>query len=248
MTELTSLLPSIEAAAVRGWPALVTADVSGWLWRQSSGGSVRANSVATLAFSGADLDAAIAVIESHARRCSVPACFTLSDVAMPADLDARLAERGYARGGDHLTLAKRVAANTILPAGVAVAAAPSRDWLEVYRSGLSPDRRDMAPRILDRLPASARYVSSIADGTTISSGLTIGDGAVASVQCMATLPGARRLGGAQRVLQAIEHLAAQDARTALYLQTGADNAAAIALYQRIGFAIIGHYHTRTQSV
>ena len=30
---LCSLLPGIEAAAVRSWPALETASVAGWLWR-----------------------------------------------------------------------------------------------------------------------------------------------------------------------------------------------------------------------
>jgi hypothetical protein len=31
-------LAEIEAAAVRSWPALETADVDGWLWRYASGG------------------------------------------------------------------------------------------------------------------------------------------------------------------------------------------------------------------
>jgi hypothetical protein len=53
------LLAQIEAAAVRAWPALETADIDGWLWRYASGGSLRANSVSTLSFRGVDLDAAV---------------------------------------------------------------------------------------------------------------------------------------------------------------------------------------------
>ena len=46
-------LVAIERAAVAAWPALQTADVDGWLWRYSGGGSQRANSVSALAFLGA---------------------------------------------------------------------------------------------------------------------------------------------------------------------------------------------------
>ena len=247
-TRQKSRLQEIEAAAVRGWPALETAAVDGWLWRHTSGGSVRANSVATLAFSGGDVEVAITTIEAHARRRSAPACFTVSDVSVPADIDARLAARGYVRGGDHVTMAKRVAADATLPKTVHAAKAPNADWLAIYLAGLSADRRAMAPEILARLPPTVMYVSALADGRAISSGLTIGDGCVASVQCMATLSDARRQGGAQRVLQAIEHLASRNGHTALYLQASGDNADAIALYQRAGFAVIGHYHTRTKTV
>jgi hypothetical protein len=47
-------LARIEAAAARAWPALETADIDCWLWRYASGGSLRANSVSTLAFHGTD--------------------------------------------------------------------------------------------------------------------------------------------------------------------------------------------------
>src|SRR5947207_3058700 len=45
-------LLAIERAAVAAWPALETADIDGWLWRYSGGGSQRANSVSALAFQG----------------------------------------------------------------------------------------------------------------------------------------------------------------------------------------------------
>ncbi len=244
--QLSDLLPEIEAAAVRGWPATVQTPIDGWLFRHSAGGSVRANSVATLAFSDADPDVAIRAVEAIAVAHGVNACFTVSDVSVPADLDARLAAHGYIRGDDHVTMAKAVANSTVLPEGVTVSPIPSPGWMAVYLSGLSEDRRAVAPEILRRLSAAALYVSAFDAGDVISSGLTIGDGSVASIQCMASAPEARRRGGAQRVLQAIEAIAARDGRQALYLQTSGDNAAARTLYARMGFAVIGHYHTRTK--
>jgi ribosomal protein S18 acetylase RimI-like enzyme len=81
-------------------------------------------------------------------------------------------------------------------------------------------------------------------GTVISSGLTVLDGPLASVQCMATSPEVRRSGGAIAVLAGIEAIAAKHGAYRLYLQTDGDNAAAIGLYERFGFAIVSRYHTR----
>lgn len=247
-SELSALLHEIEAAAVRGWPALETAAVDGWLWRHSAGGSVRANSVAALAFTGNDIDTAIDTVEAHARRRATPACFTISTLSAPSDIDSRLAARGYQRGSDHVTMAKPVDPHVPFPDGMLVHLHPQPDWLAVYLAGLSENRRATAPLILARLPVSASFLSAQIAQRTVSSGLTIGDGQVASVQCMATLLADRRRGGAQRVLQAIEHLAGRAGQTALYLQASGDNDAALELYGRAGFSNIGRYHTRTKVV
>ena len=102
-SETERRLLDIEMAAVRGWPALLTAEIDGWLWRHTSGGSVRANSVATLTFTGTDVDVSLAAVEAQSHQVEAPACFTISDVSVPADLDQRLAARGYVRGDRSLS-------------------------------------------------------------------------------------------------------------------------------------------------
>jgi N-acetylglutamate synthase len=246
--DLKALLPEIEAAAVRGWPALETTLLDGWLWRHSTGGSIRANSVAALQYQGADVEASIDKVEALARWRAAAACFTISDVSQPTDLEARLKRRGYVHGGDHVTMAKRVDHNALMPAAATCASRPSDPWLKIYLGGLSADRRGAAPDILARLPTSAIYVGALINRHLTSCGLTIPDGAVASVQCMATHPDARRQGGAQLVLAAIETSAAARGIKALYLQTGADNIAARKLYAGLGYEAIGTYHTRTKAI
>jgi hypothetical protein len=197
-------LLAIEEAAVRSWPALQRMPIDGWLWRCTSGGSVRANTVATLAFSGADVEGAIDKAERLYRTAGAPPRFTISEVSTPSDLDQRLAARCYQRGDDHVTMAKSVSASIALPDVVALGAEPTSDWMAVYLSGLTEDRRGVAPRILAGLPPHRMYFACVRQGRPVSSGLSIADGQFASVQCMATLQGAQRQGGARTVLAAIE--------------------------------------------
>jgi ribosomal protein S18 acetylase RimI-like enzyme len=241
------LLLAAEHAAVAAWPALESADVQGWLWRYAAGGSLRANSAATLAFTGDDCATAILRVEELYGHKSAPCRFTISDVSVPRDLDQRLAARGYVRGIPHVTLAKPVA-STPLPADVEFEQHPSPQWLDVYLARLSEDRREVAPRILARLPPNRTFIACRRGGKVISSGLCVWERraglTLASVQCMATTPAARRQGGALAVLHAIEAYAHRRGASHLYLQAEAANAGALALYRRAGFALAGHYHVR----
>ena len=253
-------LLAIERAAVGSWPAFETEAIDGWLARWASGGSVRANSVAALDWRGGDLAAAIArVVAFYRQRGAVPR-FTVSEASTPDDLDQALARDGWRRGGEHVTMAKDIAdARRASAAGQQVApgpaadasrvavqalAAPTEAWLAVYLQGLTPDRRPVAPRLVAGVPGPRRFFAAVRGGALIGSGMSVVDGSLASVQCMATLPEARRTGAATAVLAAIEAWAAAEGARRLYLQTDAENAAALGAYRRCGFIVAGHYHTR----
>jgi ribosomal protein S18 acetylase RimI-like enzyme len=239
-------LVAIEQAAVRSWPALETADIGGWRWRYASGGSLRANSVAALAFTGASVEAAVAEAERRYRARGAPCRFTVAEVSLPGDLDDRLAALGYARSEDHVTMAKAVPAVASLPGEVELSSEPTGEWLAVYLSGLAADRKAIAPAILAGLPAPRAFIACHRAGSVVGAGLTIPDGELASVQCMATLPAARRQGCARAVLRAIEAQAAARGCRYLYLQTESANVGAVALYQSFGFHVAGRYHIRTR--
>ncbi len=110
------------------------------------------------------------------------------------------------------------------PADVELSADPTPEWLAVYLSGLTPNRREVAPAILAGLPARRCYFACRRAGAVVASGLSVGDGRLASVQCMATLASARRQGCARAVLSAIEAWAAAQGCTHLYLQAETANA------------------------
>jgi ribosomal protein S18 acetylase RimI-like enzyme len=240
-------LAQIEAAAVRSWPALETADIDGWLWRYASGASLRANSVSALAFQGRSVEAAVEEAERRYRAKGAPSRFTITEVSVPGDLDARLASMGYERGEPHATMAKPIAATTQRSPDVELSDTPSPEWLSIYLSGLGPNRRHVAPSILGGVPASRCFFTCRRAGEAVGSGLSVADGRLASVQCMAILAGARRQGRARALLSAIETWAAAQGCTHLYLQVEAANSGAVALYESFGFGVAGRYHVRVKA-
>ena len=155
-------LLAIEEAAVRSWPALQRVPLDGWLWRCTSGGSVRANTVASSRFSGADVEAAIDEAERSVPGGRRASRFTISAVSAPADLDQRLEARGYRRGDDHVTMRKSVSAGAVPADAAALGAEPTPEWMAVYLAGLTEDRRGVAPRILAGLPRHRMYFACCA--------------------------------------------------------------------------------------
>ena len=269
MTLTPAEIAAMEQAIVRGWPALETAGIDGWLARWSSGGSLRANSVAALAFTGTDIDLTLAkVVHFYRQHGGIPR-FTITDIAAPAGLDALLEARGWRRTGDNVAYAKSVGAKTVggktvggktvggktvggngaEPAAAAdvrieLRALPTADWSQIYLSGLSIDRRPVALKLVEGTPRPRVFFSGVRDRQVIASGLSVLDGELASVQCIATHAAARRTGAATAIVQAIEQHAVANGVRRLYLQTEAANTAALRIYERLGFRLAGRYHTR----
>src|SRR5581483_5978934 len=102
----------------------------------------RANSVATLAFRGADPEPAIDAAEERYRARGAVPMFQICDVTAPGDLDERLERRGYRLQEPCTALAKRIspAVSGCLDADVEVGDRPSQAWLVVYLAGITESR------------------------------------------------------------------------------------------------------------
>jgi GNAT superfamily N-acetyltransferase len=225
---------AIEPMHVRAWPALETADVQGWLWRYSGGGSQRANSVSTVEFSGDDPAAALDDIEARYRARGAITRIQTYDLTVPSELTGLLQARGYSDGETTVTMAKPVTSQEP-PADVEVADFADAEWREVYLGAITENRRAANAKILDSVPRPRAWFSCRRDGQVISTGLCVVDGHFAVVECMATRAEARRQGGAQALLAGLEAWAATCGVRALALQVVAANLAAIALYRNFGF-------------
>ena len=88
-------LTRIERLHVRAWPALESADINGWLWRYSGGGSKRANSVSTVDFSGNNPMLALDEVEARYRARNATAQVHTYDLSAPTAIAELLQGRGY---------------------------------------------------------------------------------------------------------------------------------------------------------
>jgi GNAT superfamily N-acetyltransferase len=233
----------IEQAAVAAWPALETADIDGWLWRYAGGGSQRANSVSPLSFTGKDADAAIAEAERRYRARGAPAMFQVCEINAPADLDDRLARRGYRVEEPCTTLAREIAPAKP-PADVEIAASVSEDWLSVYLAGVTESRRGFAPMILARVPEPRAFFLLRKSGQPMSAALGVVAHGVVVAECVATRAEFRRSGGSARIMAALEAWGAGHGASIAALQAVAANAPAQALYAKLDYRKVGGYHYR----
>jgi GNAT superfamily N-acetyltransferase len=237
-------LIGIERAAVRAWPASETRDVDGWLWRYSGGGSQRANSVSALHYRGHDVERTIDAIEQLYGERGAPVRFQVGfPLSQPEDLDQRLAARGYVIHDPVTTLVKPVVM-VELPAHVTLSEAPSEDWLAVYLSNVTPDRRPFAADILARVPAPCVFAEARRDGTAIATALGVLSEDAIIAECVGTSAAARRQGAASAVMQALECWGTQQGARTIGLQAVTTNAPAQGLYVALGYSAAGTYHYR----
>ncbi|GAA4856609.1 GNAT family N-acetyltransferase [Saccharopolyspora cebuensis] len=232
----------------RSWRARSEVAVDGWLVRRSSGVTQRANSVLPVS-APADLAAAITRVEELYQDEGLPPCFQISPAARPAELDQVLADRGYELRGD--TEVRVAAVEDVLrrlpPARgpVDVHDAPGPDWMGLWwavdgRGGA--DARAVARDILGGGPALYALRRDAAGPAAVGRVSLVGRWA--GVYCMAVRADARRRGHATEVLRALLVGAADRGARHTWLQVVADNAAARALYERVGFADFSRYHYR----
>ena len=239
-------LLAIERAAVVAWPALQTAQINGWLWRYSGGGSQRANSVSPLRFEGSDVDSAIAAVEARYRARGAASMFQICDVNVPANLDQRLEQRGYRLQEPCTCLAKRIdpSAGASLDANVEVAQAPSEDWLSVYLEGITVSRRSLAPKILARVPSPRAFFLFRHQREPLATALGVVADGVVIAECVSTRADRRRTGAGSRIMRALEAWGARHGATIAALQAVAANTAAQGLYAKLAYSRVGSYHYR----
>lgn len=232
----------------QGWPACLEVEVGGWRARLSEGVTQRANSVLPVA-APEDLDTALTRVERLYREHGVAPRFHVSPAAQPEGLDAVLARRGYELRDR--TIVQVAVIEDVLPRiarsgrEAAVSEHPDAKWMDAWWAvdGRGDDRaRAVAYGILTGGPAL--YAALRDESGVAAVGRLALVGEWAGLYCMAVRPEARRRGYATAVLRALlEHGAGRGVRYG-WLQVMANNEAARALYERVGFVPSSSHHYR----
>jgi ribosomal protein S18 acetylase RimI-like enzyme len=233
-----------EHRALESWPAVEVERIGDWVLRASGGFSARANSALLLGEPGAPWDEAVQrVVEFYSRR-RLPVW--VQAMHGSAELD-RLLDEGWvtARPGEADTgfyLAGVAGAARAVrrlrpadPPAIRIDDRASDDWLADDERALR--HRDAARAVLEG-PEQVAFAAVREAEVVVAKGraaLSPGADPWLGITDVWVHPGHRRRGLAVVVLEALLGWAAERGAATAYLQARQDNAAALALYDRLGF-------------
>jgi ribosomal protein S18 acetylase RimI-like enzyme len=237
----------IELAGLRSWPALDTATDGRWVMRAAGGFTRRANSVQSLD-SADDTDAA-ARLERAARWYRdrrLPPTFRVTPLAGPGILAAL---DGWTES-DHSKVLAMDLGPLSFSADESVLLTPptSPDWLAVQQKlqGYDDATRDLLGHVVARIKVPARGLTIYAGhGVAAASAVMMVANGILYTGNVVTSPDYRRQGMAQRMLETGMGWARQSGARRAAINVAAENAHAIALYEKLGYVPHYEYHYRS---
>jgi ribosomal protein S18 acetylase RimI-like enzyme len=227
----------------------------GWLLRLSPGKAKRARSVNAAFGSTLPLAAKIAHCERVYAEHTLPLLFRITPFSRPAGLDDALAARGYVAFDETLVQARHLAASPSVantaplpPRGVAVEEVDAATFVDVIGNlrGSTAGERDAQRERLVNSPLGKRFVVLRAGNGVACAGQLALDGDLAGVYDVATAEHLRGKGYATLACATLLAWAGQMGARVAYMQVGADNAPAIAVYRKLGFSTLYTYHYRAR--
>lgn len=238
-------IETLERRAFAAWPALRTVTRDGWVMRFADGHTKRANSINPVAPGTGDLAARIAAAEADYEAAGLPPVFRITPLAEPG-LDDALAARGYAAFDESLVMTGPLPHGAADP-GVTIDADPvASGWLADFGRATEADAKSLAAlaRMFAHRVTGTGFARLTRDGMPLAFAMAVPDGGDLGFFEVLTVPQARGQGLARRTLQTCCAWAAAQGATRAYLQVTAGNAAAIALYRKLGLATAYRYFYR----
>ncbi|WP_277441320.1 GNAT family N-acetyltransferase [Streptomyces sp. SPB162] len=228
----------LQETASRAWPATEQERLGEWTLRSAGAFTRRANSVLAYGDPRIPLDEALeSVVRWYGERGTTPYLQVPDDAPLAAELD----RRGWLREADTLVRTAPLAPVAELPGADAVTLArkPADTWLASYhRTG------DLAEQALAVVLGGPSVWFATTPGAI---GRGVVDGRWALFGAVEVEPAFRRKGLATAVMAALARRAVEEGASFAYLQVEADNDAARALYDRMGFTTHHGYHYRRPS-
>jgi ribosomal protein S18 acetylase RimI-like enzyme len=236
---------ALEDIVARGWQAAETDHLGGWLLRASGGFTGRGNSVLPLRQPGVPLDEALTVAAAWYAERGLPLTLQIPTESRRL-LDAELGERGWDFSTDVHVMTGRLdvlSAEDLPDAPVLIDTAPDDAWLTRYRDGKGTDPN--ARGILTRHERVAFASIRSRDGEVLAIGRGTVDEEWLGVTAVEVATERRRSGLARAVTAALWSWGLANGALRSHLEVSADNAPAIALYERLGYRTHHDYRYRT---
>jgi len=242
----------IEELSLNHWPALVTTVCGGWLLRYADGHTKRANSVSAIYGEEGkekELSERIAWCERRFAELGVPSVFKITPFDRPAGLDGLLEKRDYAK----------VDTVSVQAVGLAGLPAPDRrdvriperlpeEWLDRFcrMSGAAASFQPTMQRMLENIRVKKGFAAVLHEGKVAACGLGVVEDGWIGLHDIVTDADFRNRGLGERLVRNLLHWGKENGASRAYLAVLADNAPALRLYGKVGFAEVYRYWYRVK--
>ncbi len=244
MPDLSTLALRAELAGLDASAPPQETNVDGWLIRLSPGKAKRSRCINALREGTLPLDELLARCQRAYDAAGLPLAVRLTPWSLPADLDARLAAKGWGA----FDAADVMVLDTLLPDPAPLPLqgldAPAYAALVgALRGSSAAAIAAHAERIAHAPVTYQGFALNNAEGRLLACGQMVVAGDLVGLYDIASaMP---RQGHGERLCRSLLALAHQQGARQAYLQVGSDNAVAQRLYARLGFTFAYRYHYRS---
>jgi ribosomal protein S18 acetylase RimI-like enzyme len=237
------LLEEIEAAAYRSWPAAEVVEYDGWELRFGNGFSRRANSVYPANSSALDHGEKLQWCRQWYQRRGLDLVVRQTMLTEPG-LDQVLADRGFREEGRTNVLVADLTGHQ--RGGAVITESPTTEWWDATAGlwGIDSGRMGAWRAIVDRIDLPAGFGSLSLDDRTIAVGFAVADGSWLGLFEIIVADDYRRQGIGQSLTRSLMAWGRGTGAQRAYLQVVAENAPAIAMYDKVGFGHAYNYWYR----